>query len=139
MFKPHFTGGQIFGLIGLGGIFWISGVIIIRNMSHILFQNRRWQIVSYFAGFPLFYIMLGITEAILGLDARHRLIATTLMSAVASMMDGTALMYFPTLYENPDISKRNPQASLQLSRMGAAWLLWVFGVGFAVALLTNAY
>jgi hypothetical protein len=45
-------------------------------------------------------------------------------------------MWFPTLYENPSLKKKNPTSSIIVSRMGTAWILYGVGICFSIALLT---
>ena len=88
---------------------------------------------------PIGYGLMRFAECALGLDTRHRLISTAILSGAAMLMDGVALMWYPATYENPDLSKKNPQAAVFFSRAGAAWILWGVGVSLGLALYTTTY
>lgn len=137
MNQIYFTGSQWIGMIGIGSSLWLSGVIAIRSFPNLLFGDTFRQLASYAAVFPLIYSTLVGSEYILGLSIDQRLASTTVMSVTALFLDGSALMWFPELYENPELNKIKSPLALRHSRRGAAWLLWTFGAGFAMALYTH--
>lgn len=131
-----FSQSQLVGFIGLGAFFWGVGVAAIRYGSNILFGSKNRQIVSFIIAIPTAYATIRFSEELLSVHPKQRLAATAIMSCTALFLDGTALMWFPTLYENPSIRKKNSFSSLTLSRMGAAWLLWTFGINLFIGLFT---
>ncbi len=135
MHSQHLTQAHLYGLIGLGGSFWVVGVLTIRYTGHILFANNVRRLSSYIASIPISYFTLFFSEGLLGISSKQRLVSMVVMSVTALLMDGAALMWFPTLYENPLQKKKNLQLATTLSRMSAAWLLWTFGVGLGIALV----
>ena len=136
MLTENFSQFQLFGFVGLGAFFWGVGVVTIRYGSNILFGNELRRIGSFIGAIPMAYATIRISEELLSVNPRQRLAATAIMACVALLLDGTALTWYPTLYENPSLRKKNSFASLTFSRMGAAWLLWTFGLNLFVPLFT---
>lgn len=137
MRTKYFDQVQVFGLIGLGVVFWGLGVATIRYGGHIMYANNRRRIASYIAGIPLGYIMIRTSELLLSITPKQRVTTTAIVACAAIMLDGIALMWFPTLYENPPLRQRNTFSSISFSRMGAAWLLWGVGTALLVAIITQ--
>jgi hypothetical protein len=75
------------------------------------------------------------SEGLLGIGRQQRLASVILMTASATLFDGTALMWFPILYENPTIRKTNLPAAVVFSRMGAAWILYSVAASFFIVAL----
>jgi hypothetical protein len=128
---------QVAGLVGLSVIYWGAAALAIRYGGHIIYINNLRRISTYLASVPIVYVAMLFSEGLLGIDSRQRLTSTAIMSASALMLDGVAYMWFPSLYENPSLKKKNPHLAIAFSRMGAAWLLWGVGASFVVALLTH--
>ena len=136
MWSTILTSKQIYGLIGFGGLYWAAAALAIRSVPEVLFGNQNRQIMTYIAGAPLTYVAMLLTEMVMGLSPSTRVDSVMIMTAFATMIDGTALMWFPHIYENPELMKRNSTLAIILSRRGAAWILWGVGVGFLVAIIT---
>ena len=134
MYGAALSGGQWLGLIGIGGILWGAGVMIIRSFPQLLFGGSFRQVSSFVLAFPMTYVNLIVSEWLLGVRADQRLVSTSIISTAALFLDGAALMWSPELYENPSLNKIKSPLAIRYSRQGAAWLLWTFGVGFAIAL-----
>lgn len=137
MHETSISGAQWVSLIGIGGLLWASGVLAIRYFHQILFGSRSRQVLSYCASFPLNYVPLVMSERLLGLHPDQRLVTTTIVGTTALFLDGTAMMWFPELYENPSLNRIKSPLAMRFSRQGAAWLLWTFGTAFAMALYTH--
>ena len=135
MYFKEFSQFQIFSLCSLGVIYWGLGVLAIRHAGHIMFANDRRRFGMYLASIPLLYVTMVFSEGIVGISSKQRLISAILMTISAIFLDGTALMWFPTLYENPTIRKTNPPAAVVISRMGAAWILYTIAASFCVVYL----
>jgi hypothetical protein len=120
----HMNQAQIYGLIGLGVFFLGAAAAKVRYAGHIFYANDLRRFSNYIASIPIGYSMMVFSKTLLGFDSKQRLISTAIMSAAAFLLDGVALMWFPTLYENPPLQKRNPQLATAFSGMGAAWILW---------------
>ena len=134
MYGAALSAGQWLGLIGIGGVLWGAGVMIIRSFPQLLFEGPVRQLSSFILAFPMTYFNLIVSEMLLGIRADQRLVSTSIISAAALFLDGMALMWAPEFYENPSLSKTKSPLAIRYSRQGAAWLLWTFGVGFAIAL-----
>ena len=137
MLSTIFTSNQLFGLIGLGGVFWASAALAIRSVPELLFGTQNRQVLSFAAAAPVsLYGFLRPTEILLGISPSARVYTTVVLSASALLLDGIAMMWFPQIYENPELTKKNNTLALLYSRRGAAWILWGVGVGLIVALFT---
>ena len=134
MYGAALTGGQWLGLIGIGGILWGAGVMVIRCFPQLLFGDSFRQVSSYVFAFPMTYFNLIVSEKLLGIRADQCFVSTAIISAAALFLDGMALMWSPGFYENPSLNKIKSPLAIRYSRQGAAWLLWTFGAGLAIAL-----
>jgi hypothetical protein len=128
---------QVVGLTGLGVIYWGAAALTIRYAGHILFGNDLRRFSTFMASIPVLYLTMGFSEGIIGISSKQRLISLVLMIAPALLLDGIAFMWFPTLYENPTIKKKNLSSAVTISRMGAALILFGAGASFYVGLLTQ--
>jgi len=137
MYDASISGPQWVGLIGIGGLLWATGVMVIRYFHQILFGSQSRQVLSYVAAFPLNYVSLVMSERLLGLRPDQRLLSTAIIGTTALFLDGTAMMWVPELYENPSLNRIKSPLAMRFSRQGAAWLLWTFGAAFAMALYTH--
>jgi hypothetical protein len=137
MYEASISGPQWVGLIGIGGLLWATGVMMIRYFHQILFGSQSRQVLSYVAAFPLNYVSLVMSERLLGLRPDQRLVSTAIIGTTALFLDGTAMMWVPELYENPSLNRIKSPLAMRFSRQGAAWLLWTFGAAFAMALYTH--
>jgi hypothetical protein len=137
MYEASISGSQWVGLIGIGGLLWATGVMVIRYFYQILFGSQSRQVLSYVAAFPLNYVSLVMSERLLGLRPDQRLLSTAIIGTTALFLDGTAMMWVPELYENPSLNRIKSPLAMRFSRQGAAWLLWTFGAAFAMALYTH--
>ena len=87
--------------------------------------------------FPVTYGAIRLTEAVLGISPVARVDSVVVMTAIATLLDGAALMWFPVIYENSALMKTNSSLAMLLSRRGAAWILWGFGAGLVLSLLLH--
>jgi hypothetical protein len=136
MFLKELNQFQIFSLCILGVIYWGLAVLAIRHAGHIMFANDLRRFIMYLASIPLLYVTMVFSEGLVGIDRKQRLASVILMTASATLFDGTALMWFPILYENPTIRKTNLPAAVVISRMGAAWILYGVAASFFIVALT---
>ena len=136
MFPKDFSQFQVANLAGLGAIYWGIGTYIIRRFGPVIYVNdlRR---LSMFASFvPVSYALIYFSEVIVGINSKDRLTSTVIMCTSSLFLDGIALMWFPTIYENPELKQQNQSAAVTGSRMAAASILGGVGIILAVALLT---
>jgi NADH:ubiquinone oxidoreductase subunit 2 (subunit N) len=137
MLVPHISQAQVYGLVGLGAIYWGAAALAIRYAGHIMYANNVRRICAYSAIIPVGYLTIVFSEGLLGISSKHRLAATTIMCAAALLLDGVAFMWFPALYENPEVKTKNSHMATLFSRMGAAHILWGVGTILGVALFTQ--
>ena len=132
-----FTGGQWAGLIGLGVLYWGIAALVIRHFPQTLFGSARRQVTTFLTLFPVSYVTLRFSEALLGVPAAQRLVSTSIMCSTALFFDGTAFMWCPPVYENPSLSKIKSPLAIHYSRQGAASILWGVGVLITIALIKH--
>lgn len=117
--KP-FNAGLV---MGLGVVFWVSGVLFIRFAGLPLFdRSNSWLWLLFVAAIPLSWFFVKILIVVGQLSGADRLRAVALSSFAAALLDGIAITWFPALYGLE-------QAGLLLA---AAWLIYVFGVGVGI-------
>ena len=139
MFQPYISNGQFYGLLGLGSFYWAAAAVAIRYAGHVLFRSRESELTFFASLAPISYGVMSFSESVIGLDTRHRLVSASIMSSMALLLDGTAFMFFPEVYENPEMSKTDRQKAVYHSRKGAASILWGVGVILGIALYTTTY
>jgi hypothetical protein len=135
MKAEHLTHIQTYGLVGLGAFFWAVAAMTVRYTGHVCFANDLRRLSTYIAIIPASYVIILSSEALVGSASKQRLTATVIMDVTALMLDGAAFMWFPTLYENPELKKKNSHMAIAFSRMGAGSILWGAGVILGIALL----
>lgn len=136
MLSEHLSQAQVSGLLALGAVFWGLAAVKVRYAGHIFYANDLRRIGTVVGTVPLGYTLIRIAEKLLSIHPKARLTSTTIMVAIALLLDGTAFMWFPTLYENPTLRKQNAFSAVSFSRMGAAWILGGVGMCLSIALLT---
>ena len=139
MLTEYLTQSQLFGLVGLAVLFWAAAALKIRYAAHICYSSQMRQVSTFLMAIPVGYVLIRFTEFTLHLNSKQRLISTVIMCATALLMDGVAFMWFPKLYENPLLTRKNAPLAMAFSRMGAASILWGVGILLGIALLTNSY
>ena len=132
MISTPFNVSQLSGLVGFGAFLWALGVVKIRYAGHLLYVTSVRRIGTLLVTLPLSYGLILTAEVTLGIHSTQRLSLVSTIGATTLIMDGVAMTWFPSLYENESIKKTNPRLATVLSRMGAGWLL--YGTGFCVAL-----
>ena len=136
MLTKILTSSQVYGLLGFGGLYWATAALAIRSAPEALLGNENRQIMSFTGIVPVTYGAIRLAEAVLSISSVARLDSVVVMTAIATLLDGAALMWFPQIYENPELMKRNSPLAMLLSRRGAAFILWGVGAGLVLALLT---
>ena len=128
---------QITGLIGVGALLWVVGVMKIRYTGHILYITSPRRISVCLISVPLSFGLILAAEYLLSVPSSQRILMVSLVTTTTLILDGIALTWFPSLYENESIKKTNPRSATVLSRMGAGWLLYATGFTLAWAILTT--
>lgn len=133
----HLSRGQITGLVALGAVYWGAAAVKIRYGGQIFYADNLRQIGSLLATAPLGYVSIRVAEKLFSIVPRDRLATTALLAAPALLLDGAALMFFPTVYENPELTEKNASLAVSTSRKGAAWILFGVGASLGIALLVR--
>ena len=137
MYQSDLTPLQVFGTMISAALLWAVGVTIIRHVGHVLFATNSRQAATLVFSIPLSYVSILMVEKPVGASPQERLLVTCIACATALIMDGIAFTWFPSLYENESIKKKNPHSAVVLSRIGAGYLLYTFGFTLAWAALTS--
>lgn len=110
-------------LCGIGVAFWLADVAWIRWLP-IFITDPLWGSVGFLLSIPAAWLCVRLARDIARLD-RGTLVAGVLaMVAVAALLHGLALRWAPDLYGDD-----------HAARLGAAWLLWIYGLILGGALL----
>lgn len=133
----HLSRGQISGLVALSTLYWGAAAAEVRYGGHIFFASDLRRLGSFLATAPIGYIGIRAAEKLLSISPKERLATAALLTAPALLLDGAALMFFPTVYENPELTSKNAPLAVATSRMGAAWILFGVGTCFGIALLAR--
>jgi hypothetical protein len=114
---------QIGKLVALGAALWFLVALYIRFRPNA-FQNP-FSTTILFATAPISGWLSVLLCRWVGRLVSHQLLpGVTLVGAVAMMLDGAALRWFSGIYGFNE----------RALHLGAAWLLWGYGVAFAVVL-----
>lgn len=113
---------QIFILILLGAIFWVAATAYIRLLPSALVDPVQGP-VGFLATFPIAWASVWLTKVIGKLKPAQLVPGVAVVCAFAMMVDGAALRWFPSVYALNDL----------VLRLGAAWLLWGYGLSLAIA------
>jgi hypothetical protein len=115
---------QIAKLVALGAVLWVLVTLNIRLWPDAILDPLRGLIAFLIA--PLTgWLSVWLCKRVGRLSPDQLLPGVALVGAVAMMMDGAALKWFSGIY---GFNERT-------LRLAAAWLLWGYGVAFAIALL----
>lgn len=102
----------------------------IRYLGPYCYANNQRRIATFFATIPVSYVVVRMIELLFVMKPSQKFPAIAIAAGVPIIIDGIALTFFPHLYENPDVRRKDPRLSMSFSRMGAAWLL--YGLGFSL-------
>jgi hypothetical protein len=115
---------QIVRLSLLSLVLWAIATAYIR-LWPAAFTDPAMGAMGFVTTFPMAWLSVWLVRKAGGLDMPHLLAGVSLVGAIALMIDGTALRFFPHVYGDSDT----------VLRLGAAWLLWGYGVSLGIALL----
>ena len=138
MLSEILTRRQVCGLLCFGALFWAAAAVAIRSAPEALLGNVIGQIMCFVGIFPVSYGAIRLTEAVLGISPVARVDSVAVMLAIATLLDGVALMWFPVIYENSALMKANSSLAMFLSRRGGAWILWGVGAALVLSLLSSS-
>jgi hypothetical protein len=119
---------QVGALALLAAVLWFLVTLNIRLMPNSLTDPVAGP-VSFVMAVPGGWISVWLTKWVGRLAWDQVLPGVAIVGAVAMMMDGAALRWLPTLYSLNDTTVR----------LGAAGLLWGYGVGLGVAVVMAAH
>ncbi len=112
---------QLLILSVLGVIFFLGDVAWIR-WAPVFISNALWGDVAFLASIPVAWVCVWLARYIAGLGASQIIPGLTVMVLVAALLHGIGLRWMLAIYGDD-----------QEGRLGAAWLLWIYGLilGFA--------
>jgi len=118
---------QVGALTLLGVALWILVTVNIRLMPNS-FTDPLLGAIMFLLALPAGWLSVWLTKRVGGLSWDQLLPGVSVVAAVAMMMDGAALRWFSTVYGVNDTTVR----------LGAAWLLWGYGVALGIAVVMAA-
>lgn len=112
----------------LGIVFWFTGVLFVRLGGEALFvQGSPWLLFLFVLALPVSWVFVKVSAVVGQVHGAELLTALVLETITATLIDGTVLTWFQTVYSHE-------QSRLLLI---AAWLLWGGGMGLAVGYLES--
>jgi Family of unknown function (DUF5367) len=112
--------------VGLGVLAWLIGVLFIRFAGTMFFvEGSLWLVGLYLLTVPVVWLTIVSIARIGKLSRLKTLMAIVIMNFTATLLDGVAIAWLPSIY--------GLQASSQL--LAAAWLLWFVGVSLYLSLM----
>jgi hypothetical protein len=111
-------------LIILGAVFWALATAQIRWMPGSI-TGPVSGVISFLISVPIGWLSVRITRRCASLSLEQLPAGLLLAGGTAMMIDGAVLHWAPRVYGQVDTS----------IRLGAAWLLWGYGVAFAITVL----
>jgi Family of unknown function (DUF5367) len=112
--------------VGLGALAWLIGVLFIRFAGTMFFvEGSLWLVGLYLLTIPVVWLMIESVARIGKLSRLKTSIAIVILNFTATLLDGVAISWFPSIYGLP--------ASAHL--LAAAWLLWFVGVSLYLSLM----
>lgn len=115
---------QIAILILVSLAMWIAATAYIRLLPAALLDPLMGGL-SFVTTLGVGWLSVVLIRAAAGLSREQLLGGVALVGAVAMMIDGLVLRWAPAIYG----------ADETVVRLGAAWLLWGYGVSLGIALL----
>jgi hypothetical protein len=120
MFRPR----QLMVLIVLGVAFWALAAAQIRWMPASI-TGPVLGVISFVTSVPIGWLSVRITRRCASLSLEQLPAGILLAGGIAMLIDGAVLHWAPQVYGPMETNVR----------LGAAWLLWGYGVAFAIAFL----
>lgn len=118
---------QIWILVALSAAFWVVATLYLKLLPGAFVDPVRGAI-SFATAIPIGWLSVLLTKRAAGLSSVQLLPGVSIVGAIAMMIDGVVLRWAPQIYGSSDT----------VIRYGAAWLLWGYGVSFAIALFLVA-
>ncbi|NJN88279.1 MAG: DUF5367 family protein [Leptolyngbyaceae cyanobacterium SL_7_1] len=116
----------LFVLLGIA--FWFTGVLFIRLGGEALFVNGSpWLLFLFALAIPISWVFVKLSAVVGNVSGAELLSALVIETITATLIDGTVLTWFQSVYSHE-------QTTLLLI---AAWLLWAGGMGLAIGYLES--
>lgn len=112
--------------VGLGALAWFTGVLFIRFAGTMFFvEGSRWLIGLYLLTIPVVWLTIESVARLGKLSRLETSIAIVILNFTATLLDGVAIAWFPSIYGLP--------APAHL--LAAAWLLWFVGISLYLSFM----
>jgi hypothetical protein len=121
-----FRSRQLIVLIIVGVAFWALAAAQIRWMAASI-TGPVLGVISFLTSVPIGWLSVRITRRCASLSLEQLPAGILLAGGIAMMIDGAVLHWAPQVYGPVETGVR----------LGAAWLLWGYGVAFAIAFLMS--
>lgn len=121
------TPGQMTRLVLLGVVLWLMAALLLRMLGPLGVYEGWARVALYLLIIPGTLPFILVVGRITGIGPGRIGIGWSLMTAVATMLDGLALGWFPTLYG----------ADVTLWAGAGGTILWGAGTGLILAFLLN--
>lgn len=118
------TAAQTVRLILVSFALWLVATAYIQWLPSA-FTDPTMGTVGFVTTLPMAWASVWLVNRVGGLGTDQLLAGVAIVGAVAMMIDGAALRFFPTVYSRDELTLR----------LGAAWLLWGYGVSLGIALI----
>lgn len=110
----------------LGALGWVIGLLFIRFAFALFFvEGGLWLVGLYVFSIPGAWLTIKGIALAGKVSAVKILMAVVIICSTASLLDGVAITWFPSLYGLPT------PAHL----LAAAWLLWFVGVSLCISVI----
>ena len=117
------TTARIGILLILGVGLWLLATLYIHIVP-AAFTSPLHSALGFITALPIGWLSIRLVWRCARLARSQLVAATALVGAVGMMIDGLALRFFPWVYSGEP----------EVIRPASAWLLWGYGVSFAIAL-----
>lgn len=121
------TRSQLTILVVFSAVLWVAATAYIRFFPAALIDPVQGAI-SFVTALPMGWLSVWLTRRVARLEQGQLLPGIAVVGAIAMMIDGLALHFAPGAYGVDDTTVR----------LGAAWLLWGYGVSLGIAFLMAA-
>jgi hypothetical protein len=110
-------------LLLLGFVLWLLATLYIHFVPRA-FTSPLHGAIGFIIALPIGWLSIRLVRRCACLDRSELVAGSALVAAVAMMIDGLALRFFPWVYSGEP----------EVLRPASAWLLWGYGVSLAIAL-----
>jgi hypothetical protein len=110
-------------LMVLGFVLWLLATLYIHFVPRA-FTSPLHAAIGFITALPIGWLSIRLVQRCARLDRSQLVAGSALVGAVAMMIDGLALRFFPWVYSGEP----------EIFRPASAWLLWGYGVSLAIAL-----